>query len=145
MFRSRVDVIFYAGQAAPQGVFEAAFSESQTQGRRLWAIAMESDWYTALPFAGPLEGRDAAAWRSHALLSIVTRYDVGVSTMLTDYARGALAPGERRFGLAQGAFDVATSGGFVDDILPTLDRFRDRIVAGQIVVPRYPSDRGPPR
>jgi basic membrane lipoprotein Med (substrate-binding protein (PBP1-ABC) superfamily)/DNA-binding SARP family transcriptional activator len=145
MYRGSADVVFYAGRESPLGVFEAAYSESLTQGRQLWAIARDSDWYAALPVAGPLAGRETAAWRAHVLTSLVTRYDIGISTMLEDYAMGTLASGSRRFGLAQGAIELTTSGGFVADVQASLDRLRDQIVAGTIVVPRYPPDRGPPR
>ena len=43
---------------------------------------------------------------------MITPYDIGISVMLEDYARGALAPGEQRFGLADGAFELAASGRF---------------------------------
>jgi hypothetical protein len=65
--------------------------------------------------------------------------------MIDGFARGALVPGERRFGLADGAFELATSGGFLADARPVIDSLRNRVVAGEIVVPRYPADRGPPR
>jgi basic membrane lipoprotein Med (substrate-binding protein (PBP1-ABC) superfamily) len=145
MFRAGADVVFYSGTTAQLGVFEAAWSESDALGRQLWAVGIDANWYVALPLVGPPAGRETAAWRSHVLTSMVTHYDVAVSSMLGDYVRGALAPGERRFGLADGAFELPTSGGFLDDAQPTIDGLRDRIVSGEIDVPRYPPDRGPPR
>ncbi|OGN81355.1 MAG: hypothetical protein A2X23_08935 [Chloroflexi bacterium GWC2_73_18] len=145
MYRAGADVIFYSGRSAPLGLFEAAWSESDAQGRQLWAIGVDTNWYVALPFVGPREGREAGAWRSNVLTSMITRYDLAISTMIDGFARGALAPGERRFGLADGAFELATSGGFLADARPVIDSLRNRVVAGEIVVPRYPADRGPPR
>lgn len=145
MYRAGADAVFYSGRSAPLGLFEAAWSESVAQGRQLWAIGVDTNWYVALPFVGPREGREAAAWRSNVLTSMITRYDLGISTMIDDFARGALAPGERRFGLADGAFELPTSGGSLVDGQPVIDSLRAQVVAGEIVVPRYPADRGPPR
>jgi len=145
IFRAGADVIFYSGRPAPLGLFEAASSESDVLGRQLWAIGIDTNWYLALPLGGSTGGRDAAAWRSHVLTSMITRYDEGIATMLDAYVRGALPPGERRFGLADGAFELPADGGFVDDARPALDSLRDRIISGEIEVPRYPPDRGPPR
>jgi basic membrane protein A len=144
MYRGGADVVFYAGGQAPLGVFEAAFSESEDRDSHLWAIAIDTDWYVALPMIGLGEGRPAEPWRAHVLTSLITRYDRAFETMVDAYAAGTLDGGGRRFGLAEGVFDVTASGGFIDDLQPRLDSLQARIVAGEIDIPPYPIDRAPP-
>ncbi|HLO34689.1 MAG TPA: hypothetical protein VK194_01340 [Candidatus Deferrimicrobium sp.] len=55
-----------------------------------------------------------------------------------DFAAASFDPGERSFGLAEGAVDVSHSGGFIDDIRPELDAARARIISGEIRVPVTP-------
>jgi hypothetical protein len=43
--------------------------------------------------------------------------------------------------LAAGGLDYSRSGGFVDHLVPELEEWRRRIVAGEIDVPTIPSDR----
>jgi basic membrane protein A len=125
-------------------VFEAAERESTAQGRQLWAIGRETDYYAALPYAALLEHVDAEPLRDHVLTSLITRWDLAISTLLEQYASGA--PAEiRRFGLAQGAFELTLSGGTLDDIRPQIDALRARVVAGEFEVPEFPPDRGPAR
>jgi basic membrane lipoprotein Med (substrate-binding protein (PBP1-ABC) superfamily)/DNA-binding SARP family transcriptional activator len=144
MYRAGADVVFYTGRAASIGVFEAAERDSTTQGRQLWAIGRETDYYAALPYAALLEHVDAEPLRDHVLTSLITRWDLAISTLLEQYASGAPAE-NRRFGLAQGAFELTLSGGVLDDIRPQIDALRARVVAGEIEVPEFPPDRGPAR
>ena len=144
MYRAGADVVFYTGRAASIGVFEAAERESTAQGQQLWAIGRETDYYAALPYAALLEHVDAEPLRDHVLTSMITRWDLAISTLLDAYASGA--PTEtRRFGLAQGAFELTSTGGMLDDIQLKIDALRARVIAGEIEVPEYPPDRGPAR
>ncbi|HSL32116.1 MAG TPA: BMP family ABC transporter substrate-binding protein, partial [Candidatus Limnocylindrales bacterium] len=145
LFRQGADVVYYTGTTAPLALFEAAWSESDALGRQLWAIGIDTNWYVALPIVSQPSGADADAWKSHVLTSMITRYDIAISAMLRDYVRGRLAPGEHYFGLADGAFELPESGGFLADSQPVIEDLRDRILAGEIEVPRFPPDRGPPR
>jgi DNA-binding SARP family transcriptional activator/basic membrane lipoprotein Med (substrate-binding protein (PBP1-ABC) superfamily) len=142
IYRQGADVVFYAGTGSPLGAFETAYAESEAQDRQLWAVGLDTDWYVVLPL---VRQAGAASWRPHVLTSLVTRYDLAVGSMLDEYAAGSLAPGWRRFGLAEGAFDLADSGGFIDASLATLSTLRERVIAGSIEVPALPADRGPPR
>jgi basic membrane protein A len=64
--------------------------------------------------------------------------------MVDAYAQETLAGGARQFGLGEGAFDLAASGGFIDDLQPRIEALRAQIVAGEIEVPPYPVNRAPP-
>jgi basic membrane lipoprotein Med (substrate-binding protein (PBP1-ABC) superfamily) len=149
LFEDGADVVFYSGRRypgdwAPLGLFEAAYDASTAAGLPRWSIGNDLNWYVTLPLV-PGVGRDAMAWRPHVLTSLVTRYDLAVAAMVDDFADGRFVAGERRFGLSDGVYEIATSGGFLDDLQPAIESLRDRIVDGQIEVPRYPHDRGPPR
>jgi len=145
LYRQGADVVLYAGEGAPFGAFEAATVESQAQGRQLWAVALDADWYVVLPLVAAARGGDAASWRPHVLTSLITRYDRAIGTMLDDYAHGTLAAGARRFGLEDGAFELAVSGGSIDSSLAAVAALRERVLSGSIEVPPLPEDRGPPR
>jgi DNA-binding SARP family transcriptional activator/basic membrane lipoprotein Med (substrate-binding protein (PBP1-ABC) superfamily) len=145
LYEAGADVVFYAGDMAPLGVFEAAYAESSTLGRHLWAVALDTDWYVVLPLVASGGEGNAADWRPHVLTSLVTRYDLGYAALLADYARGTLATGDRRFGLTDGVFELAESGGFLAAYRPALDALREQVIAGRIEVPAIPDDRGPPR
>jgi basic membrane lipoprotein Med (substrate-binding protein (PBP1-ABC) superfamily)/DNA-binding SARP family transcriptional activator len=145
LYQAGADVVFYAGSTAVLGAFEAAYSESRALGRHLWAVGLDTDWYAVLPLVGSGGEGNAADWRPHVLASLITRYDLGYSGMLEAYAQGTLAAGERRFGLADGVFELADSGGFLAEAQPALAAFRTKIVAGEIKVPTIPEDRGPAR
>jgi basic membrane protein A len=77
----------------------------------------------------------------NVLTSAVKRIDRAVYTALADYQRGALSPGLHELGLEEGGVELSTSGGFIEDIQPELDRFRERIVSGEIEVPTVPMSR----
>ena len=145
VFRQGADVVFYTGSRSPMGVFDAAYRASVATGRQRWAVARDADWYVVLPLFSTDGGSDVSDWRSHILTSLITRWDVGISAMLGDYVRAELRPGERYFGLAEGGFELAPSGGAIDDLLPELDSLAARIADGDVVVPEVPDDRGPPR
>jgi basic membrane protein A and related proteins len=79
--------------------------------------------------------------RPYILTSMVKRFDRAAATALADYRRGTLTTGRHELGLADGGVELSSSGGFIDDIRPQLDWFRERIVSGEIRVPRVPANR----
>ena len=138
-YEAGADVIFAAAGDSGLGVFQAATDMSAARGQQLWAIGVDSDQYQTV-------GDDPAnvdwnEWQKHILTSMVKRADTGVYAVLSDYARGNLAPGTRLLGLAAHGVDIAYSGGFIDGLHPMLDTWRAKIIAGQVVVPCIPVDR----
>jgi basic membrane protein A and related proteins len=73
---------------------------------------------------------------------MLKRFDTATHATLVDHRRGDLAPGNRIFDLANGGVDYATSGGFIDEHVPVLERLRRDIIAGRIEVPTVPDGRG---
>ena len=64
--------------------------------------------------------------------------NVGTAAFVGAAAGFAFKPGIRTFGLANGGVGYATSGGFIDDLVPRIDAYAAKIVAGTIVVPETP-------
>ena len=75
MYGQGADVIFSAAGSSGLGVFEAA-SELSQPDRKLWAIGVDSDQYTAVArVSGAVHYQ---AWRDHILTSVVKRLDRGI-------------------------------------------------------------------
>ena len=66
------------------------------------------------------------------------RFDVVVHGTIVAQADGVFTSGNRVFGLADDGVDYTTSGGFIDDIVPTLEQLRQHVIDGTLVVPTYP-------
>jgi basic membrane lipoprotein Med (substrate-binding protein (PBP1-ABC) superfamily) len=141
LYRAGADVIFHAVGFAGRGVFEAARVESVRQGRQLWAIGADTDEYSTVlnesltEFGGP----DPRTSQPHVLTSMIKRWDVAVHTVINDFATDQFRPGTRVLRLADGGVGYSTSGGFIDDLVPTIEDLKARIIAGEIVVPEAPS------
>jgi basic membrane lipoprotein Med (substrate-binding protein (PBP1-ABC) superfamily)/DNA-binding SARP family transcriptional activator len=142
MYGAGADVIFAAAGTSGLGVFEAAVDMS-TPGNHLWAIGVDSDQYSTV---GSLPGSvGAEQWVDHILTSVVKRYDTVIYDTLAAFEEGRDLTGSRELGFADGAVDLAFSGGFIDDLRPVLDELRDGIVSGRIDVPcRTPDHPDPP-
>lgn len=130
MYEDGADVIYHAAGASGFGVFEAALQQEQRNGRHVWAIGVDVDQHD------PSDG-----YADYVLTSMVKRYDQVVYGLLSEYARGELRTGPRRFDLASGAVGLTTTGGYIDDLLPELERLEANVAAGQIDVPCIPEAR----
>jgi basic membrane lipoprotein Med (substrate-binding protein (PBP1-ABC) superfamily)/DNA-binding SARP family transcriptional activator len=137
IYRSGADVIYHAAGTSGFGLLETAVAESRAQGRHLWAIGVDVDEYAnetdTLWEYGP------ADWRPHVLTSMIKRLDVAVYRTIKDFAHGTFVSGERILGLAEEGIDYATSGGFVDDIVPDLEQLKRDIIDGRLQVPTVPA------
>ena len=70
---------------------------------------------------------------------MIKRMDVAMYTLIKELAADQFEPGLRMFHLADQGVDYATSGGFIDYLVPTIEDLRAQIVAGDILVPEMPS------
>ena len=122
MYDNGVDIIFAAAGGSGSGVHEAAAQTGH------WSIGVDADEYLLAP-----EGV-----RDHILTSMLKNANVGTAAFVGDAAGFAFKPGIRTFGLANGGVGYATSGGFIDDLVPRIDAYAAKIVAGTIVVPETP-------
>ena len=139
MYASGADVIFHAAGNAGLGLFDAATVFSRDEGRHVWAIGVDSDQYwTVLDLPG---ATDADAWQAHILTSALKPIDGQTYTAVAEHARGEFTPGQWKWGLEAGASGLSYSGGYIDDLRPTLEDLEAKIVAGEIDVPCLPVDR----
>jgi basic membrane protein A len=119
-------------------VFQAAVDFTASEGRHVWAIGVDADQYetvTSLPGA-----TNARAWQQHILTSVLKGIDTMTYAVLAEYAEGTFTPGIWNWGLASGANGISYSGGYIDDLRPTLEDLEAKIIAGEIVVPCIPAD-----
>jgi basic membrane protein A and related proteins len=122
MFDSGADVVYHAAGGSGTGVFQAA------KAAKGWAIGVDSDQYqTASP-----------ALRDVILTSMVKKVDVAVYDFLKSYVDGKALTGPQVYDLEANGVGYSTSGGYVKDIAPELEKYRQKIVSGEIKVPTKP-------
>jgi basic membrane lipoprotein Med (substrate-binding protein (PBP1-ABC) superfamily)/DNA-binding SARP family transcriptional activator len=150
LFAEGVDVVYHAAGASGFGVIVAADHWSTVEGRWRWVIGVDSDQYAELgDLARAAEAQPELyapaevyrAMQAHVLTSMEKRVDQAVYASILDWASGRLQAGTHVLDLAAGGLDYSRSGGFVDHLVPELEEWRRRIVAGEIHVPTIPSDR----
>ena len=137
MYGAGADIIFHAAGSAGAGLFQAATDQSNVLGRHLWAIGVDSDQYETI---GQREGSlNQSAWQPHILTSVLKLWDTVLYDQLRAFSRGELTGGEHLNGIAQQAFDISYSGGFIDDIRPQVEQLKSEIADGTIHVPCAPN------
>ncbi|HJU52568.1 MAG TPA: BMP family ABC transporter substrate-binding protein [Acidimicrobiia bacterium] len=141
LYQAGADVVFHAASQAGQGVFEAARVESVHQGRHFWAIGVDNDEYSSVLKEPDVNigGPDPRSWQPHILTSMIKRWDIAVHALIKEFASDQFRSGLRVFRLADEGVGYSTSGGFIDDLVPTIEELKARIIAGDIVVPEAPS------
>ncbi|MDQ4086326.1 MAG: BMP family ABC transporter substrate-binding protein [Actinomycetota bacterium] len=122
MFDAGADVVYHAAGGSGPGVFQAAKSAGG------WAIGVDSDQYET---AGP-------ALRDVILTSMIKKVDVAVYDFLKAYVDGKPLSGSQIYDLEADGVDYSTSGGFVKDIVPQLEDYKQQIIEGKIKVPATP-------
>ena len=131
MYEAGADVIYHAAGGSGAGLFEAAKEFSESSGTHVWAIGVDSDQYNT----------SAEEVRPYILTSMLKRVDVAVYNTIEAVANGDFTGGTTVFNLAVDGVGYSTTGGFVDDIVPQLEEFKQAIVGGSIVVPQT-TERG---
>jgi len=130
MFEQGADVVYHAAGGTGGGLFQAAKDYSEANDTHVWAIGVDSDQYLT---AGE-------EFQPYILTSMLKRVDVAVFNTIRAVQAGAFSAGEQRFDLSVDGVGYSTSGGHVDDITPQLEDFKGKIVSGEIVVSRDPTD-----
>ena len=131
MYEAGADVIYHAAGGSGAGLFEAAKEFSEGTGSKVWAIGVDSDQYNT----------SSEEVRPYILTSMLKRVDVAVYNTIEKVANNDFTGGTTVFNLAVDGVGYSTTGGFVDDIVPELERFKEAIVGGSIVVPET-TERG---
>src|SRR5215475_681472 len=119
LYNAGADVIFQVAGGAGIGVFEAA------SAHRTMAIGVDSDQYVTV--GRPLN--------RVIITSEVKHVDLAVVDFIESVAHGSFRSGVHRYDLADDGITFATSGGQIDDIETTLQKDRNAIIAGHIIVP----------
>jgi basic membrane protein A len=128
MYQQGADVVYHAAGGSGSGVFEAAKDYSESNDTHVWAIGVDSDQYLT---AG-------AELQPYILTSMLKRVDVAVYSTIKDFVEGNFTAGNHVFDLKVDGVGYATSGGFIDDIVPQLEDYKAKIISGDIVVPTTP-------
>jgi basic membrane protein A len=129
LYGQGADVIYHAAGGSGLGLFQAA-AEQSTDDNFLWAIGVDADQY---------ESVGDPALQEHILTSMLKRVDVHVNKAITDFLTDSFTSGAAVLGLAEDGVGYATSGGFIDDIVPQLEEFKAQIIDGTITVPTEPA------
>jgi basic membrane protein A len=121
MYDAGADIVYHAAGGSGVGVFQAAAAS----GNR--AIGVDSDQY--LTVTDP-------ALQAVIMTSMLKRVDNAVEQFINDYAEGNVqgatdVPND----LSTEGIDLATSGGFIDDIQTDIEQYKQQIIDGTITVP----------
>ncbi|WP_199522062.1 BMP family lipoprotein [Geodermatophilus marinus] len=121
MYDAGADIVYHAAGGSGIGVFTAAAASG---GR---AIGVDSDQY--LTVSDP-------ALQAVIMTSMLKRVDNAVEQFITSYSEGDVEGATDVLNdLSTGGIDLATSGGFIDDISGEIDSYKQQIVDGTIEVP----------
>lgn len=119
MLSSGADVLYHASGASGSGMFTAVKAAGKM------AIGVDSD-----------QAKTAQAdVRSVIITSVIKRVDVGVDEFIKQCKDGKLKSGESVYDLKSNGVELATTGGHIDDLKAEIDKAKQDIISGKIVVP----------
>jgi basic membrane protein A len=128
MYESGIEVIYQAAGGSGIGVFEAALDYTEESGEHVWVIGVDIDQYRQV----------ADDIKPHILTSMIKRIDVITYDIIKSQALGTFTGGHEHWDLSRNGVDYATSGGFIDDYVPTLEAIKQDIIDEDISVPTIP-------
>jgi basic membrane protein A len=129
MYDEGADIVYAAAGLSGSGMFQAAADVSTETGSKVWGIGVDSDQYNTVD----------PAVQEYVLTSMIKRVDTAVYEITKAFLEGSFGPGETRYDLSVDGVGYATSGGFIDDIVPQLEEAKAAIIAGDIEVPTDPT------
>lgn len=135
MHTQNADVIYSAAGWSGQGALQAAAITTAATGIHRWHIGVDQDEYADIDNG---EDDEARAMLPYILTSMTKRIDVSLYDALEDYHDGVFISGRREYGLAEDGVGYVTTGGYIDHLVPELERLRLMIIAGEIEVQRLP-------
>jgi basic membrane protein A len=122
------DIVYAAAGASGAGAFRAIKAATTPQDPK-FGIGVDSDQYN---------DKTLADVKDVIMTSMVKRVDVAVYDYISAVAANNLSAIPKVFDLKVDGVGYATSGGFVDDIKPTLDAYKAQIINGAITVSTTP-------
>ncbi len=123
------DIIYSAAGGSGSGTVDAAV-EATAAGTQKWAIGVDSDTYLL----------STPEQQKVILTSMLKRVDEAVFQTIQQVQAGDTAGGTKVYDLSVDGVGYSTSGGYVDDIVPQLEAFKQQIIDGEITVPTDPAD-----
>lgn len=118
------DVIYTAAGQSGAGSIEQI---SKKKGA--WAIGVDSDQYRQ---------KGLGKYKDAILTSSVKNVDVAVYELIKSVKNDKPLKGNQTFSLKEDGVSVATSGGFIDDVMGDIDKSKKDIVSGKVKVPARP-------
>lgn len=123
-FDAGADIVYHAAGGSGSGVFDAAVDA----GDGKWAIGVDSDQYLTA----------TAAQKPHILTSMLKRVDVATYDFVKSVNDKKPLVSYTVYDLAKDGVGYSTSGGFIDDIVSSIDGYKAKIISGEIKVPATP-------
>jgi basic membrane protein A len=128
MYEAGADIVYAAAGASGNGVLEAT-AEAGEPGE-VWTIGVDSDLYQQVD----------ADLQGYVLTSMLKFVDVAVYNTIVQEINGEFAAGVETYDLSVGGVGYSTSGGFIDEYVPTIDGLAAMIADGSLVVPTAPEE-----
>jgi basic membrane protein A and related proteins len=126
MYDDGADVVYHAAGASGLGLFKAAVDA----GPDALAIGVDSDQYLTA----------SEEEKPHILTSMIKRVDTAIFNFIESVDTGTFQPGPQVFGLAEEGVDYSQSNEelMTDDMIATIDDYKQQIIDGDIVVLEEP-------
>ncbi len=130
IFEDGADVVYHAAGGTGAGLFTAAKEHTEASGSKVWGIGVDSDQYNTVD----------PDVQEYVMTSMLKRVDTAVFEIIKAHLDGDFGPGETRYDLSVDGVGYSVSGGYIDDIVTTLEEYKAQIIAGDIVVPTECTD-----
>ncbi|OEV03635.1 BMP family lipoprotein [Streptomyces oceani] len=119
-----VDVIYTAAGQSGAGSIEAINAK-----KGAWAIGVDSDQY---------KQPGLKEYKESILTSVVKNVDVAVFELIKSVEDGDPITGINEYTLKEDGVRLTTSGGFIDDIMPDIEKAKKKIASGEVKVSPTP-------
>lgn len=131
LYNAGCDIVYHAAGGAGLGVFQAA-EDAKKSGKTVWAIGVDQDQAVTVP-----EDADVI------LTSMIKRVDSATYDTVKDLKNGKFDGGQvKEFGLKENGVGYAptSSKNVAKDVLDLVDKYKQAIIDGKIVVPTKVDD-----
>jgi basic membrane protein A len=126
MYDDGAEIVYGAAGASTPGVLEATAAAGEPG--EVWTVGVDSDLYQQVD----------ADLQPYVLTSMIKRVDNAVYNTIESEVNGTFAPGVETYDLNVEGVGYSTSGGFIDDYVPTIEGLKALIMDGTLVVPTAP-------
>jgi basic membrane protein A len=128
MYEDGAEIVYGAAGASTPGVLEATAAAGEPG--EVWTVGVDSDLYQQVD----------ADLQPYVLTSMIKRVDNAVYDTIVKEINGEFAAGLETYDLSVEGVGYSTSGGFIDDYVPTIEGLKALIIDGTIVVPTAPEE-----